>query len=125
MRDPTAPPLLKIDGLKTWFHTDEGLVKAVDDVSLSIAEGQTLGVVGESGSGKEGISIFEDHGPFDWLGHGRVMCVDYSVGRRARERRGAGAEGPSSWTGTLAALRTGVWELAFDDRDPVKVGVPG
>jgi peptide/nickel transport system ATP-binding protein len=45
-------PLLDIQNLKTYFHTDNGVVKAVDDISLKIGEGETLGVVGESGSGK-------------------------------------------------------------------------
>jgi oligopeptide/dipeptide ABC transporter ATP-binding protein len=45
-------PLLEIVGLKTCFHTSEGIVKAVDDVSFSIRPGEALGVVGESGSGK-------------------------------------------------------------------------
>jgi peptide/nickel transport system ATP-binding protein len=47
-----SQPLLEIENLRTYFHTEDGVVKAVDDVSLKIAEGQTLGVVGESGSGK-------------------------------------------------------------------------
>jgi peptide/nickel transport system ATP-binding protein len=47
-----AHPLLDIANLKTYFHTDAGVVKAVDDISLRIGEGETLGVVGESGSGK-------------------------------------------------------------------------
>ncbi|MFT6143262.1 MAG: peptide/nickel transport system ATP-binding protein [Myxococcota bacterium] len=49
--------VLSVDGLKTYFHTDDGIVKAVDDVSFSIEEGRTLGVVGESGSGKSVTSL--------------------------------------------------------------------
>ena len=45
-------PLLEIKGLKTYFSTDEGLVRAVDGVDLRIERGETLGVVGESGCGK-------------------------------------------------------------------------
>ena len=44
--------LLEVRDLKTYFFTDEGVVKAVDGVSLDLARGQTLGVVGESGCGK-------------------------------------------------------------------------
>jgi len=44
--------LLEVEGLKTYFHTHEGIVRAVDDVSFHIDEGETLGVVGESGCGK-------------------------------------------------------------------------
>ena len=44
--------LLAIDGLRTHFFTQDGVVKAVDGVSLAIGHGQTLGVVGESGCGK-------------------------------------------------------------------------
>ncbi len=47
-----APPLVEINGLKTYFETETGVVKAVDDISLEIHPGRTLGVVGESGSGK-------------------------------------------------------------------------
>jgi len=45
-------PILEIRDLKTWFKTDDGMVRAVDGVSLSINAGETLAVVGESGCGK-------------------------------------------------------------------------
>src|SRR6186713_526778 len=47
-----AEALLDIRGLKTWFKTDDGMVRAVDGVSLHIDGGETVGVVGESGCGK-------------------------------------------------------------------------
>ena len=55
----SQPPLLKVEGLKTWYPLRKGVfsrvydhVKAVDDVSLEVYEGETLGLVGESGCGK-------------------------------------------------------------------------
>jgi peptide/nickel transport system ATP-binding protein len=49
--------LLEIDGLKTYFRTEAGTVKAVDDLSVKIRLGETLGLVGESGSGKSVTSL--------------------------------------------------------------------
>jgi peptide/nickel transport system ATP-binding protein len=47
-----AESLLEIRGLKTHFRTDDGMVRAVDGVDLTIDRGETIGVVGESGCGK-------------------------------------------------------------------------
>ncbi len=44
--------LLEVKNLKTYFHSDRGVVKAADDVSFYVNEGETLGIVGESGCGK-------------------------------------------------------------------------
>ncbi len=47
-----ADVLLSVRNLKTYFYTDEGVVKAVDGLSYELRKGETLGIVGESGCGK-------------------------------------------------------------------------
>ena len=69
-------PLLDIRDLKTYFHIDDGVVRAVDGVSLSIAPQKTLGVVGESGCGKS-ITAFSTMrlipSPPGKIEHGQIL----------------------------------------------------
>ena len=50
-------PVLEVRDLRTYFHTEEGVARAVDGVSFAVGRGQTLGLVGESGCGKS-VSAF-------------------------------------------------------------------
>ncbi|MQA95662.1 MAG: ATP-binding cassette domain-containing protein [Streptosporangiales bacterium] len=53
----TETPLLEVSGLRVEFATASGMAAAVDDVSFSVAPGETVGLVGESGSGKTVTSL--------------------------------------------------------------------
>jgi peptide/nickel transport system ATP-binding protein len=55
--NPPSQPLLDVQQLKTYFFLDDGIVKAVDEVSFTLHRRRTLGVVGESGSGKSVMSL--------------------------------------------------------------------
>src|SRR5690348_12094181 len=48
----SSEPILRVHGLRTYFYTFAGVVKAVDGIDLQVNKGETIGFVGESGSGK-------------------------------------------------------------------------
>jgi oligopeptide/dipeptide ABC transporter ATP-binding protein len=50
-------PLLVIENLKAYYPSKQGIVKAVDDVSLTVREGECIGLLGESGSGKTSMAL--------------------------------------------------------------------
>jgi microcin C transport system ATP-binding protein len=78
--DPDATPIVTGDDIKVWFPIKRGFlrrtighVKAVDGISLTVREGQTVGVVGESGSGKTTLGLallrlIRSEGPIAYLG---------------------------------------------------------
>ena len=53
----TNKPLLEVKGLKTYFYTEDGVVRAVDGVNFEVYPGEVLGLVGESGCGKSVTSL--------------------------------------------------------------------
>lgn len=57
MNEQSSKPLLEVQNLKTHFYTDDGVVKAVDGVDLTLNRGEVLGLVGESGCGKSVTSL--------------------------------------------------------------------
>ena len=85
------PPLLKIENLQTWFHTEAGPARAVDGVSFSINEGETYALVGESGSGKSvtALSIMQLlPKPIGYIENGSIrFCGDEIVDNSPAEMR--------------------------------------
>ena len=81
-------PLLQVDGLRAHCFTAAGVVKAVDDVSFSLARGEVLGLVGESGSGKSltGLAIMGLIDPPGRLIAGRIVFNGVDLAALAAER---------------------------------------
>ena len=57
MSENKDKPILQVTNLKTYFHTEDGVVKAVDGVDLVVYPGEVVGLVGESGCGKSVTSL--------------------------------------------------------------------
>ena len=74
-------PVVEIKDLRTYFHTEDGTVKAVDDVSFTVYEGHTLGIVGESGSGKSvtSLSIMQLLAPTAKIETGKIAFLGKSL----------------------------------------------
>src|SRR6185369_16569215 len=87
--------VLEVRDLKTYFYTDEGIVKAVDGVSFTVEKGKTLGLVGESGCGKSvtAMSITRLISPPGRIAGGQVLLNGRDLiplsEREMREVRGA------------------------------------
>ncbi len=80
--DPPSPagpsagegPVLEVRDLRTWFHTEAGVGRAVDGLSFDLGRGETLGLVGESGCGKSlaALSVLRLVAPPGRIEGGRV-----------------------------------------------------
>ncbi len=94
-----SDPLLRVEGLRTWFYTKAGVVKAVDDVSFDVARGEVLGLVGESGSGKSmtGYSIVGLIDPPGRVVEGRILL-------KGKDLRGLSAEAMRQLRGNRIAM---------------------
>lgn len=84
-------PIIEVKGLKKYFPTPRGVLHAVDDVTLSIGKGRTLGVVGESGCGKSTlgrtiIHLLESTGGQIFLDGKDITTVKGKALRDVRER---------------------------------------
>src|SRR6266700_7925875 len=86
--------LLEVKDLKTYFRTDDGIVKAVDGVNFAVEKGQTLGIVGESGCGKSVtcLTIMGLNAKRNTMTSGEVISRDQNLltisGSKLRQIRG-------------------------------------
>jgi peptide/nickel transport system ATP-binding protein len=94
-----SEPLLDVQALRTWFHTRQGIARAVDDVSFTLGRGEILGIAGESGSGKSvtGLSILGLIDPPGRIETGRILY-------RGRDLRALDAEAMRELRGDRIAM---------------------
>ncbi len=81
MTTPPRKTLLRVNGLKTHFFTEDGVVPAVDGISFELARGETVGIVGESGSGKSvtALSIMRLISPPGRIVEGSIYLRDENL----------------------------------------------
>jgi oligopeptide/dipeptide ABC transporter ATP-binding protein len=82
-----SPYLLEIEDLHTWFHTHDGVVKAVDGVDLRVRRGEVVGLVGESGCGKSvtSFSILQLVPYPGRIGAGKILFKGRDILQMSRE----------------------------------------
>ena len=133
---PDAPVVMSSDNLKVWFPIKRGLlrktvghIKAVDGVSVSVRQGETLGVVGESGSGKTTLGLallrlISSKGPIVFLGRD-IQGLKFKEMRPVRRdmqivfQDPFGALSPRMSVGDIIAEGLGVHQpsLSADERE--------
>ena len=83
--------ILKVTNLKTYFQTEDGVVKAVDGITFELKKGETLGIVGESGSGKSvtNLSVMRLISPPGKIVGGEILFEDENLLAASEELRGS------------------------------------
>jgi len=80
--------ILEVKNLRTYFHTFKGVVKAVDDISFDLYEGEILGIVGESGGGKSitGFSLINLIDEPGIIESGSIIFEDYDLTKLSQKK---------------------------------------
>ena len=110
----TQQPLLEVKDLKTYFYTEDGVVKAVNGVDFSIKPGEVMGLVGESGSGKTTIVRH-------LLGK-KDLNLEFSISAATRLPRGEEVDGKDYYFMSLEQFKKHIkaeefveWEEVYRD----------